>query len=350
MRTRPPRGEIPLVPLKAFYQVASRGSFSGAAQSLGVTQPAVTQQIRRLEQTLGLRLFRRDGRRMILTEAGQTLEAYARRVFHLVDAARDALASASGLQTGHLRLGASRTAGAYYVAALLDRFKRRYPGVRVSLSVGNSQTILAAVLDLTLHAGLIAGRPDAPHLVALPLIRDRLLAVMPPGHPLARRRALALEDVAAFPVVMREPGSSTRHLIEQALRGRGLAVEPAMELESNEAIKSAVADGIGIAIMARAAVAQDLAAGRLVGRPLRPPLSLDFSLVYHRDCLPSPLLAAFLALLPRGLLRSERAASADAAAPIAASPGASAGLSPVGGNRTWVSRVAYDEGSAAHAV
>jgi len=104
-------------------------------------------------------------------------------------------------------------------------------------------------------------------------------------------------------MVLREPGSTTRHLIEQAFQAHGLAAETSMELESNEAIKSAVADGVGVAIMAHAAVAGDLASGRLMGRPLRPALSLDFALVYHRDRVLSPVLAAFLALLPKGRKR-----------------------------------------------
>lgn len=290
--------EIPLVPLRSFHQVVVHRSLNGAARALDVTQPAVTQQIRRLERALGTRLFRRDGRRLVLTEAGQTLEPFARSIFHLADAAREALEGVAGLRTGHLRVGASRTAGAYYVGDLLDRFKRRYPGVKVSLSIGNSQTIVAGVKDFTLHAGLVAGRPDDPQLVSLPLIRDRLLVIVPPGHALVGKPAPRVEDLAAFPLILREPGSTTRHLIEQAFAAQGLRAEPSMELESNEAIKGAVAGGIGIAIMAHAAVSQDLASGRLIGRRLREPVSLEFELVYHRDRVLSPVLASFLAMLP----------------------------------------------------
>lgn len=292
--------DIPLIPLKTFHLAVQHQTFNRVAREMGVTQPAVTQQIRRLEQAVGLKLFQRDGRRMVLTEAGQTLQVFTQRIFHLADAAVDALEGVSGLQTGHLKVGASRTAGAYYVSDFLNRFKRRYPGVRVSLSVGNSQMILASILDFTLHAGLIAGRPEDPHLTVLPLIRDRMLVTLPPGHALASKRVLAIRDLRGLPLVLREPGSTTRGLIEHAFRTTGAVPESAMELESNEAIKSAVADGVGVAIMAHAAVAQDLAAGRLVGRPLRPALSLDFALVYHRDRVFSPVLAAFLALLPKG--------------------------------------------------
>ncbi|MGQ0570331.1 MAG: LysR substrate-binding domain-containing protein [Armatimonadota bacterium] len=290
---------IPLVPLRTFHLVVVHQSFNKAARHLGITQPAVTQQIHRLERAIGLRLFHRDGRRLVLAEAGQTLEVFAQRIFHLADAARDALEGVSGLQTGHLKVGASRTAGAYYVSDLLDRFKKRYPGVLVSLSVGNSQTILAGILDFTLHAGLIAGRPNTPQLVPRALIRDRMLVILPPRHALARKPTLSIKDLRGFPLVLREPGSTTRELVERAFRAHGVVVDPSMELESNEAIKSAVADGIGVAIMAHAAVAQDLATGRLVGRPLRRSLHLDFTLVYHRDRVLSPVLASFLALLPK---------------------------------------------------
>ena len=290
---------LPLVPLKTFHLVVRLRSFSDAAHHLGISQPAVTQQIRRLERGVGQRLFDRVGRRIAVTDAGRTLDTFAQRIFHLLDAARDAMDNLAGLHTGHLEVGASRTAGAYYIAGLLDRFKRRYPGVRVSLMVGNSETILARVLDFSLHAGLIAGPCDNPYLVSLPLIRDRVLAILPAGHRLIRKRAVAVQDLHASPLILREPGSATRRLIEQAFRSHRLEVTAAMELESNEAIKSAVADGIGVGLMAHAAVAQELATGRLVARALLAPLYLDFSLIYHHDRTVSPVVAALLALLPR---------------------------------------------------
>src|SRR5579884_2341254 len=290
---------LPLVPLRTFHLVARLRSFSAAARQIGVTQPAVTQQIARLERDLGLALFDRVGGRVVVTDAGRTLDVFAQRIFHLLDAAR--------LRTGRLHVGASRTAGAYYIADLLDRFKQRYPGVRVRLSVGNSNTILAQVLDFTLHAGVIAGPCENPHLRSLPLIRDRMLAILPPGHPLAHRPAVTMQELHAYPLILREPGSATRRMIERAFQRHGLEALPAMELESNEAIKSAVADGIGVGIMAQAAVAQELATGRLAGRPLREPLHLDFSLIYHRDRTLSPVVAAFLALLPAGGGRAPRA-------------------------------------------
>lgn len=290
---------IPLTPLRAFHLTARHQSVSRAAVQLGVTQPAVTQQIRRLERAVALRLFRREGRGLVLTEAGETLAVFAQRIFLLVDAAGEALEGVAGLQTGHLAVGASRTAGSYYAAALLDRFKRRYPGVRVSLAVANSQIILARVTDFTLHAGVVAGLPADPRLIARPLIRDRLLAVLAPAHPLGRKHVFSVEDLRGQPLVLREPGSTTRRLIEEAFAARGLAVTAAMELEDNEAIKSAVADGIGVAIMAHAAVARDVAAGRLLGRRLRAAPPLDFALVYHLDRVLSPVLSAFLALLPK---------------------------------------------------
>jgi DNA-binding transcriptional LysR family regulator len=297
---------LPLAPLRAFHLVVQQGGFSRAAAVLGITQPAVTQQIQRLQAAVGQRLFHRDGRHLVLTEAGETLDHFAGRILHLADDARDALAGMAALRTGHLKLGASRTAGAYYVGDLLERFKIRHPRVTVSLSIGNSQTIQAGVVDFALHAGVVAGRPDDPELEALPFVRDRLLVVVPPRHALARRRVLSITALRGVPLVLRERGSATRALIERAFASGGLPVQPAMELESNEAIKSVVADGLGVAIMAQAAVAQDVAAGRLVARRLREALALEFALVYHRDRASSPLLASLLASLPPAVRRRER--------------------------------------------
>jgi DNA-binding transcriptional LysR family regulator len=299
---------IPLIPLRTFHAVALDGSFSRAARRLGVSQPAVTQQIRRLEQSVGLVLFDRAGRRVTTTDAGRLLDTYARRILHLLDAARDAMDGLAGVQTGCLAIGASRTAGAYYIAGLLDRFKQRHPGVKVSLSVGNSEAMLARVLDFDLHAAMIAGPCDHPQIVSVPMVSDPLLVVLPPGHTLGGQAAVGIQDLRRYPLITREPGSTTRRIIERAFRAHRLDMTPAMELESNEAIKSAVEDGIGVGMMAHAAVVQEIETGRLVGRPLRTPLHLRFVLIYHRDRARAPAVAAFLDLLseylaPAGLAR-----------------------------------------------
>jgi LysR family transcriptional regulator, low CO2-responsive transcriptional regulator len=285
------------MPLRTFHLVVRLGSFTGAAQRLGISQPAVTQQIRGLERIVGMALFDRAGRRIAATDAGLTLDTYAQRIFHLLDAAREAMETLAGVHTGRLDVGASRTAGEYYDSDLLDRFKRRYPGVRVTLSIGNSETITARILDFSLHVGVVAGPSDNPLIVSLPLVRDPLLVVLPPGHRLGRGKAVSIDQLRGAPIILREAGSTTRRLVEAAFLARGEPVAPSMELESNEAIKSAVADGIGIAFMARAAIVKDLGSGRLIGRRLREPLALTFSLVYHRDRTIAPAVAAFLSLL-----------------------------------------------------
>lgn len=167
----------------------------------------------------------------------------------------------------------------------------------MSLSVGNSQSVLARVLDVSLDVGLVAGPCEDPRVVSVPVIRDPLLLIAAPDHPLALKPELGVEDLPGHLWIAREPGSTTRRFIEQALAACGVELQPAMELESNEAIKQAVADGIGIGILARAAVARELAAGRLVARPLRESLALEFCLVYHQDRTASPTVAAFLALV-----------------------------------------------------
>jgi len=293
-----PAASLPLAPLQTFHLVVRLGSFTAAAKRLGISQPAVTQQIHGLERIVGLALFDRVGRHIAATEAGLTLDTYAQRIFHLLDAARDAMDTLAGIQSGRLDVGASRTAGGYYVSDLLDRFKRRYPGVRVSLSIGNSETITARILDFSLHVGVVAGLSDNPSIVSLPLVRDPLLVVVPPRHRLGRGKAVSIDQLRGVPIILREAGSATRRLVEGAFLARGERVDPTMELESNEAIKSAVSDGIGVAFMARAAVANDLASGRLIGRPLREPLALTFSLIYHRDRAVAPAVAGLLSLLP----------------------------------------------------
>jgi DNA-binding transcriptional LysR family regulator len=291
--------------LRIFHTLATTGSFTGAARRLGISQPAVTIQVRELEQASGARLIERGTRRPGLTDAGRALCAVAAKIFALEDEAEEVLARAGRGITGTLTIAASGTTGGYHLPRLLTAFRRRHPGVRVVLEISNSRRVLDQVLGFEADLGAI-GAPDGaaapaaaddPRLQAHPFVREPLVVAVPPGHAWAGRRAIGLRELAREPLVLREPGSATRRLLEAHLEAAGLAPRVVMELGSNEAIKHAVEAGVAVAVIGARAIAREVAGGRLRAIRLRPRgLALRFYLVHHKERSHAAVLRAFLAL------------------------------------------------------
>jgi len=288
---------INLGQLRVFEAVTRASSFTRAAHHLGVTPPAVSLQIRQLEQAHGVRLFDRVRRRVRLTPAGQRLEQYARRIIALAGDAERALEETRGFAGGQLRLVASATAAAYYLPPLLTRLRRRYPGIRIHLEVGNSQRVRERILGLEGDLGLLGAESPHPDLVFELLAEDPLVVIVPPGHPWARRRRIPLAELRDEDVILREPGSASRQLIERRLQKLGVEVRPAMEIGSNEVIKRAVEMGNGVSLMSAAIVRREVEAGHLRALGVRDErLVRNIYLVYHRERRDSPLIHAVLAV------------------------------------------------------
>ncbi|MBI2467073.1 MAG: LysR family transcriptional regulator [Candidatus Rokubacteria bacterium] len=291
--------------LRIFHALATTGSFTGAARRLGISQPAVTIQVRDLEQASGVRLIDRRARRVSLTDAGRALLRVTEKIFALVDEAEAVLAQAGGAITGTLRISASGTAGGYYLPALLTAFRARYPEVRVVLEISNSRRVLEQVGRFEADLGVF-GAPDStaplavpgdPALVAHAFVREPLVVAVPPRHAWARRRAVRVGDLTGQPLVLREPGSATRRVLETHLESAGAAPRVVMELGSNEAIKRAVEAGVGLAVLGARVVAREVAQGRLRAVRVRGAgLALRFYMVHHRDRAHAPVLRAFLDL------------------------------------------------------
>jgi aminoethylphosphonate catabolism LysR family transcriptional regulator len=284
---------INLGQLRVFEAVTRTGSFTRAAQRLNVTPPAVSLQIRQLEQAHGVRLFDRVRRRVRLTSAGQHLEQYAQRIFALVGDAERALEEARDFTGGQLRIVASGTSAAYYLPPILTRFRRRYPGVRVHLEVGNSQQVRERIVNLDGDVGMLGVETPHPDLEFRRLAEDPLVVIVSPDHSWARRRNVSLADLRSERLILREPGSSSRQLIERRLVRLGLRVQPAMEIASNEVIKRIVEMGNGVSLMSAAIVRREVDGGHLhalgmIGERLTRPIHL----VYHRERRDSPLIRA----------------------------------------------------------
>jgi DNA-binding transcriptional LysR family regulator len=284
--------------LRIFYTVARLGSFSRAAEELRISQPSVSIQVADLERSLGVELFEQLGRRIYLTEAGRVLEDYARRILGLAEEARVALDEIKGMRRGRLALGATTTPGTYILPRALGVYQERYPQVVVTLEIATARRVQEKLTRNELDLGVVGAEGLSPELVAEPLADDELVLVTRPSHPLATAGIAHARGLRDHRLILRERGSGTREAVEAAFREVGLQVPVHMELESIEAIKEAVAAGVGATILSRCAVAADVEAGRLTVVPL-PDLTIRrrFVLVRHRDKRLSQVAAAFVEVL-----------------------------------------------------
>ncbi|MGH2349387.1 MAG: LysR substrate-binding domain-containing protein [bacterium] len=284
--------------LRIFYTVARLGSYSRAAEELKISQPSVSIQVGDLERSLGVDLFEQLGKRIYLTEAGRVLEEYAQRILGLFDEASAAVAEVRGVHRGRLAIGATNTPGTYLLPRALFAFQERFPQITVSLEIGTARRIQERVLRNELDLGVVGWDVSAQNLVSRRVYEDEIVLVVPPGHRLASGGPVPVGTLRDERVIMRERGSGTRESVEAALREANLSLPAAMELGSGEAIKEAVAAGLGVSFLSSLAVAADTAAGRLVIVPLEGvTITQPFVLIQHRDKRPSQAIAALIELL-----------------------------------------------------
>ncbi len=262
------REERQLPHLETFSRAAELGSFTAAAKTLRLTQAAVSQRVGALEKALDKPLFKRQGGRVLLTEAGQKLYTYAQRILALHREARQEVTGHKTPVAGELALAASSIPGEHLLPALLSLFGQKHPHIRVRATVSDSMAVMAQVERGEASIGLVGRKSDNPHLEFRYLASDRMVLVVPPGHPLFRRKKVFVKQLLRYPLVLREVGSGLRHCFEKSLDKAGLSLADlriALELGSNEAIKEAVLRGAGITILSTYAVQKELKAGQLHG-------------------------------------------------------------------------------------
>lgn len=253
--------------LTVFRAVARQRSFRRAADELYLTQPAVTQQIRALEERVGLPLFDRSGRQVTLTEAGSVLLRHVERSGRVLEQAEAALAALRDEISGTLRVAASTTIAQYILPPLVAAFLRLHPAVRIEMESSNTEAVAEAVTQGRAALGLVEGPPHSAQLRAEKWMSDELVLPVPPGHEWAGLRAVTLAQLATAPILMRERGSGTREVIERALEAAGLAPRDltlVLEVNSTEAMLGAIEAGAGIGFVSRYAVGRQLAAGSLI--------------------------------------------------------------------------------------
>ena len=286
--------------LKVFRTVASKHSFRHAAEALYLTQPAVTLQVKALEDEIGLKLFDRSGKTITLTEAGNRLYKYAEEISTMVQAAREALTQLKGPNHGELKVGASTTIAQYVLPKILGEFVAQEAQIHISIVSGNNDKIVHDVLEGEIAIGLIEGPARQPLLKTELFLADEITVVVPTHHPWADK-VITLEELTSAPLVVREDGSGTRHVVENTLRDAGIHIKDlnfAMQLDSTEAIKASVEAGLGVGFVSRRAIRKEIRLDTL--KEVRVD-SLhfwrDFSILYPRGPEPSGAAGTFLLFL-----------------------------------------------------
>jgi DNA-binding transcriptional LysR family regulator len=242
--------------------VVDKGSFSHAAEELGVSQPAVSFQIRSLEERLGHRLLDRSGRRVTLTDAGRVVDGYARRILALEDDLEREINELSDHMAGPLVMGSSTGPGELLLPRLLGGFKEANPDVEISLVVQDTQTVCDRVLEDDLELGVVGAARPHRGLIFEPFVRDELVVICPPDHPLAKKTRITLAQLAEQPMILQQRGSGVRAVLESAFRAAGVRMrdlDVTLELGLQQSVRAAVLDGLGITVISRLAVERDLA-------------------------------------------------------------------------------------------
>ncbi|SPJ15230.1 Transcriptional regulator [Burkholderiales bacterium] len=272
--------------LQVFHAVAKHLSFTKAGDALFMSQPAVTFQIKQLEEHFNTHLFERGRGQISLTEAGKIVFDYAERILGLSYELDAKLKDLTAQIAGPLLIGASMTIAEYLLPQVLGEYSVRYPSIVPRLLVANSEQVQFQLAEHNLDVGFIEGDSLLPSLVTEFVCEDELLVVCAPLHPLAKQKSVVPIELAQHAYISREPGSGTREVTDHYLQKIGIApdsLQPAMELGSPEALKGLVATGRGFAIMSRATVIKETRLCLLVGIPLAPRLVRNLSVVYFRQ-------------------------------------------------------------------
>jgi DNA-binding transcriptional LysR family regulator len=276
---------VTLEQLRIFVAVAELEHMTRAAQSLNLTQSATSAAIAALETRYAVKLFNRIGRRIELTDAGRLFVVEARAVLARASAAETVLADFADLSKGSLALAASQTVGNYWLPPLIHRYQTQYPGISLSLVIGNTEQVAAWVIEGSADLGLIEGDIDEPALAVQPVADDELVLVVGAAHPWAKKRSVAPRDLKTIRWVLRERGSGTRAMFETALAKFGVAagdLDVALELPSNEAVRSAVAAGAGATVISKLVVTALLKTRALVALDL-PLEKRRFLMLRHKE-------------------------------------------------------------------
>ncbi|HTG62090.1 MAG TPA: LysR family transcriptional regulator [Terriglobia bacterium] len=269
--------------LASFLEVAKLQSFSRAAEKIYRTQPAISAQVRLLEQECGEKLFDRSGKKVLLTPAGEILQRYAQRIIELNKEALQAIAELNQTARGKLQIGANEATCLYVLPKTFARFRELYPLVQISIYRNFSHKILQKVQEGAIEVGIVTLPQSANNMEVIPVFRDEMQVIVPANHPLATNRSATVEEIANFPLILPKTGH-TRVVLDRLLRAYREHLQVSMELASVETIKKFVGAGLGISIVSRAYAQPEVAAGLVKLIPLEGlKLYRELGLIYRRD-------------------------------------------------------------------
>ncbi len=255
--------------LHIFHTVARMGSFTKAAAELGISQPAVSIQVRELESNLGVTLLVRIRSGVSLTDTGEVVYQYTRRIFSLADEMTHSIQNITGLKSGRLTIGSSSTPGEYILPLAIGVFRQRHPQIEITLSISNTEEVIEQILNRDTDLGMVGSPISLEGLKSFPYVTDEVIPVVSARHALTEKGDVRLDDIAKEPFIMRESGSATRHAAESYIAHLGMKVHIGMELGSNEAVKRAAAAGLGIGLLSKFSIDPDVAAGYISALKVR---------------------------------------------------------------------------------
>jgi DNA-binding transcriptional LysR family regulator len=284
--------------LKTFQEIARLGSFSETAKKMGISQPAVTFQVQKLEQELGVLLIDRSQRNITLTPAGKKLLSFAENIGKEREKLQHDLEQLRDKVSGELLIGASTIPGEYLLPTLLAKFKQRYPAVKIQVDVSDSLTVIGKINDNAYEVGFCGIKPEEKDITSFKIASDEIVLIVFPGHPLAGKRAVAVEELEEEPFIFREKTSGTQRNLENLLGKAGLDIRtwtPHLVLGSTQAVVAAVATGAGIAFVSNLATKQCTIQGvvhQVNVKGLQ--LKRDFYCVYRQERITTRLLEVFI--------------------------------------------------------
>lgn len=276
------------VQLRAFHYVATTGGFSRAAEALFLTQPAISDQVRKLEEEYDVLLFNRHKKQVTLTHFGQQLLEITRRMFDTEQQALDILSESRALRSGTLRIVAD---AAHHLLHILAKFREKYPGIQVTVRSGNTETVIAGLFAYEADIGVLGEIPEGREFDMLTLNSTPIIAFVARTHPLAKAKSMSFAELAKHPLVLRERGSKTRHKLETMGAEQGVTLRAAIEAEGREAVREIVASGGGIGFVSEAEFGQD---SRLVTIAIdSPEMLMDEALICLKERSGGKLVRAF---------------------------------------------------------
>lgn len=270
--------------LRIFYFAVKCKSFSAAAEALYITQPAVTKQIQQLQATYGVKLLNRFGKKMVPTDAGEVLYDFADKIFQFESQAEESLRDFQQRKSGRLRIHASESFGAYYLPFIINLFRKKYPKIHISVNIFPNQEIIENTVKLENDMGFISYPIEHKKLLTQEILEDRLVLIVPPSHPFAKKKLLEPRKLEAQSIVMHEKGSASREIVDGFIKRHNVSVSVPLELSNNEAIKRAVEEGIGLSLISEHVVSEEVKGKKLKSIPLvDPTLIRKFYLIYHKE-------------------------------------------------------------------